>query len=276
MNTFYSKWLVIVSTTLLLCGCFDKESTTQLSFQPSYQGVALSCDTFFSKENKRWSYDQLQFYISDVSVKKQDGNWHSWLMSKTPYQTNNVGLLGEVCDASNKAENGSGNANWHLNFQSDVDLSQVSDIRFTLGIPFKFNHLNPLAQDSPLNDSSMFWVWQVGHKFLRLEIASKSENWLFHLGSTGCKAISVMRPPKESCLNPNRVTIELPINQRSTTKNRITFDLAKLLKGLQLKSENNCQSDPDNPACQQLFNNLGLVNNSSTQNSLSKDIFSNE
>jgi len=276
MKTIYTKWFVLVATSILLCGCFDKESTNQLSFQTSYQGVALNCKTFFSKENEKWSYEQLQFFISDVSVKKQDGNWHSWIMAKTPYQINNVGLLGEVCANNNKTENSLGNANWHLNFEHEEDLSQVSSIKFTLGIPFEFNHLNPLTQDSPLNDSSMFWVWQVGHKFLRLEMASTSHDWLFHLGSTGCKAPSVMRAPKEPCLNPNTVIFELPLNQGAEVKNRITFDLAKLFHDLKLTNENSCQSNRDDSTCLQLFNNLGLLNNSPTKNSLRKGVFSNE
>ena len=286
MNLVSAKWLLVMTMTLLLGGCFDKELTTQLSFKTSYQGIALNCNTFFSQENEQWSYNQLQFFISNVSVKKKDGSWYSWTMTETPYQTSNVGLLGEVCGENNKTENGSGNANWQLNFSSDEDLSQVSEIRFTLGIPFEFNHLNPLTQASPLNDSSMFWVWQSGHKFLRLEMENKTDDWIFHLGSTGCKAPSAMRAPKVPCINSNRVTFELSINQGAEVKNSITFDLAKLFNGLKLRGDNSCQSDTDNPTCQQLFNNLGLVNNSLANNVLDKNsltkmslntgVFSNE
>ena len=148
---------------------------------------------------------------------------------------------------------------------SSIDLSKIKEIKFTLGIPFELNHLNPLTQTSPLNVPTMFWVWQTGHKFLRFEMLSEDDSWLFHLGSTGCSAPSPMRPPSIECRHENRYEITLPLQNASSvllTNNNmelisvLKLDLAALLKNISTGKENNCQSSPSEISCQKLFKNL--------------------
>ena len=101
----------------------------------------------------------------------------------------------------------------------------------------------------------MFWVWRSGHKFLRLEIASDNDNWIFHLGSTGCQSVSPVRAPDEPCMNPNQVQIETKLTPSST----VVFDLSALLNGLSLTQETSCQSEPINEHCQLLFQRIGIT-----------------
>jgi len=256
------KWFVAVTLTLILTGCFDDKSVSHITFRTSYAGVPLDCNTGVSQVGKSWSYHQFQFYLSEVSIKTQDGSWQPWEMTTTSYQSNDVALLGEVCGENNQTTNNANNANWQVSFKTAENLAKVSAIKFTLGIPFELNHLNPLTQPSPLNDSSMFWVWQTGHKFLRLEMASQTDNWLFHLGSTGCTAPSAVRAPKQACLYPNTATVVVPMNKMSNSNNQISFDIAKLIQGLTIENKASCQSDVNNQACQLLFNNIGVTKSS--------------
>lgn len=246
----YFKYLLILFSTLLFIGCSaENEDVEALHFSPNFSGVVLDCDSIFSVKNKKWRYQKLQMYITNVQLQNKKGDWISWPMTVTNYQHSEVALIGENCLDDQEQ------ANWKIEFAAMPKLTEMSKIRFTLGVPFELNHLNPLTQTSPLNESSMFWVWQTGHKFLRVELASADDNWLFHLGSTGCSAPSVMRAPAKPCKQPNQVLMELPFN---TITKSIDIDLAGLLKGVTVTKNNSCQSAPDDKNCQQLLNNIGV------------------
>jgi uncharacterized repeat protein (TIGR04052 family) len=243
---------------IFLSGCLQKNVTTKIFFTPMYNSTALNCQTGFlpiyNKSSEAlnlqsWKYKQLQFFIHNIEIKTRDNTWQPWVMETNSYQSNNVALLGEICGEINKQ------SNWNLELNSLTKYQDITDIRFTLGIPFSLNHLNPLTQASPLNISSMFWGWRGGHKFMRVELATKNDDWLFHLGSTGCKALSPVRAPKEECLQPNRAVISLPFTQGTT---HIALDLSVLLNNVELTRENSCQSSPDKQSCKVLFENLGL------------------
>jgi len=262
---------VMFCLLFLLNGCSQVEELAQVKFNVSYENQELSCDVSFKHLNKQWELQQLQFFISDISLKNKQGNWHSWLMKKNNHQSHNVALIGEQCGDIKSTFN-----EWGIALSEQVNIHDFSAIKFTLGVPFALNHLNPLTQPSPLNDSSMFWVWQTGHKFLRLELKNADENWLFHLGSTGCKAPSAVRSPRNECLYPNRVEVELTLptqqkNKQSDSEQSIkqqaiksfdvNIDLAKLLNGLALNRNTFCQSSSTNEYCKPLFSSLGLDKN---------------
>jgi len=254
--------------TFIIClisivSCDNSQNTNitdnynKIAFLPTFHNTAIHCDSTFIHSTKKWHYTQLQFFISAIEFKhKSNKLWHSAPLVKSPYQTTDIALLGEHCDFQNKGNK----SNWSLTFKERINLAEISHFRFILGLPFSVNHLNPLTQESPLNMPSMFWGWQKGHKFFRFEISSDNDNWLFHLGSVGCKAPSPLRPPKQECRYPNRFVYELPISQQS---NQVTLELAALMKSIVLKQENSCQSLPNNTHCQTLFNNLNKTDEKS-------------
>lgn len=263
MISYIIKKILIVTAMLLLSttmlsGCLQNKQPTSISFQPVYENIALSCDNSFKQivtgfeqeqQVKQWQYQQLQFFIHNVEVRTKSNGWQPWLMTKKDNQADGVALLGEVCNES-KVQN-----HWQLELQPLSSSAVITNIRFTLGVPFVLNHLNPLTQPSPLNDSSMFWGWQGGHKFMRAELVSANDDWLFHLGSTGCKALSPVRAPKSECLYPNRVVVSLPFSEQDKA---IEFNLAALIGELALTRKNSCQSSVDEDSCKVLFNNLAI------------------
>ncbi len=251
-------FLHCLSATLLLLSACDnatsqKNSTAgNITFQPYFNDTAISCSSAISHSNKHWSYTQLQFFISNIELKNGAGQWQQALLEHSPYQTKQAALLGEQCYADQKSNN---KANWVLQLDSNSKLNEATDIRFTLGLPFAINHLNPLTQESPLNIPSMFWSWQIGHKFLRLEMVTKDDTWLYHLGSIGCSASSPMRSPEQECRYPNRYEFELPLNKQHKL---LKFELASLLNNVTLSAHTSCQSSPDSFSCQTLMSNLNL------------------
>ena len=230
-------------------GVSASKNNDEISFVPTFIGRSLTCDSTISHSNDSWIYTQLQFFISNIYLKDSSGQWQKATLEKSAFQTADVALIGENCNLSNEKSK----VNWSIKFIETAALINSTHIRFTLGLPFTVNHLNPLTQESPLNVPTMFWGWQQGHKFLRLEMSSKSNDWLFHLGSVGCKSASPLRAPKQECLYPNRYIFELPIGKEY---NHLVFELSTLLKDITLSNQTSCQSSPNKQSCQLLFSNL--------------------
>ena len=268
-SLFFSIAIFVFS----LSGCGDvKEAASvknnlhnTLTFSPKYQNRTLKCLSPFIHQGKAWQYSQLQLFVSDVEVKINTGQWLVWQLSKNKYQSDNVALLGEYCQG-NAIKQQQIKGNWQLLFEQSIDPSTISQLRFTLGVPFSLNHQNPLLQSSPLNIPNMFWVWQTGHKFFRLDMEEvndleQKDNWQFHLGSTGCKAPSPLRSPKTPCINGNQVKITLDINEsiKGEGFESINIDLTSLFSELIITKQNSCQSEPENDSCLPLFKTMGLL-----------------
>jgi uncharacterized repeat protein (TIGR04052 family) len=260
--------ITLLLSVTLLSGCFEQTRTQKVLFKPVYENMPLNCESNFhithakevkNGELKKWQYQQLQFYIYGVEVNTRTSGWQPWGMTTNSNQASNVALLGETCNENQEV------SNWKLELEPFDSSVEITDIRFTLGVPFELNHLNPLTQPSPINDSSMFWGWRGGHKFMRVELVSQDDDWLFHLGSTGCKSLSPVRAPKNECLHPNRVKVSLPFTDTTLA---LKFDLAVLLRDIALTRDNSCQSAVDEESCKVLFKNLNMESNSSNESLL--------
>lgn len=240
---FFRIFLMMIIFSIVACSEQGKHSS--ITFSPTFEQQLLQCEKEYNLDNSQWKLSQLYFYISQIYLQDSQGNWQSHSLKNTPLQSKNVALLGQNCRGTQKE-------NWRLIFEESLVLSDFKKIKFSLGVPFELNHLNPLTQESPLNDSSMFWVWQTGHKFIRLEMDSEADDWVFHLGSTGCKSASVMRAPNEACLYPNLYSFEVEISDPQP----LIFDLSLLTQGVKLSSKASCQSEHENTYCHSIFQNL--------------------
>ncbi len=144
-----------------------------------------------------------------------------------------------------------------------VPVGRYTGVRFTLGVPFDLNHEDPIVLPSPLNLTQMFWVWNSGFKFLRLDLTSTGQpNGLFvHLGSTNCTPSESVQDPPTSCAHPNRVAVSF--SGFDPDADTIVADIARLLDGANLDANAEgtgagCMSGPDDPDCGPIFRNLGL------------------
>ncbi|MBA6389542.1 metallo-mystery pair system four-Cys motif protein [Colwellia sp. BRX10-3] len=243
---------------------FTSSSNPQINVQLLWQNDVLDCQIPFDtgEVNKTWFIEQFQFFISDVQLGSDKTGWQKLNLAQNPFQAHDTVLLGTNCPSVKQQTGSIKNSNWIIELEpiSGASINENSAIRFTLGVPFKVNHLNPISQKSPLNLPSMFWVWQTGHKFMRLELATNNEQWLFHLGSTGCKSASVMRAPEQGCRYPNTFYFDLPIAKGEGNQLVLNLDLAALLKNVDLTASSSCQSEQDQDSCQQLFKNLAFDN----------------
>ena len=186
----------------------------------------------------------LRFYVSDLRMVDAHGQATPVRLAVAPpYQDERTALI-------SLADDNPGNAVVH----GTVARGDYVHMEFLLGIPFARNHGNPLEAEPPLDRSVMFWAWQSGHKFLRLDLGNA---WSFHLGSTGCHSASAVRPPQGECRRPNLARIRLPAS--AATDGQIDVDLGELIATVNPTTDANCMgSYADDDVCRRVLAALGL------------------
>ena len=187
----------------------------------------------------------LRFYVSDLHMVNAHGQATPVrLTAAPPYQDERTALV------SLPGDDESGNTVVH----GTVPRGDYVHLEFLLGIPFARNHGNPLQAEPPLDRPAMFWAWQSGHKFLRLDLGNA---WSFHLGSTGCHSASAVRPPQTECRRPNLARIRLPA--AVATDGQIEVDLGALMAAVDPTVDANCMgSYADDETCVRVLAALGL------------------
>ena len=247
-------------------GCSRSSDVKSIEIEIWNNGSLLDCNAFESDEQV-WSIKQFAFFISNVKLSNEN-NENQPKLSSTPWQTDDVALIQPhlaECSAKLNVESKIEQnepvvperlkTNNRLQFLTPVDLESLEQLSFTLAVPFELNHQNPLLQPSPLNLPTMFWSWRSGHKFFRLDLQSPSKNWVFHLGSVGCKATSTMRPAQGECLQPNRVSFYLGKKYNGT---KLVMHLDRLIKNTSMQNNDSCLFHSGQQNCDILISNLKI------------------
>ncbi|WP_338024841.1 MbnP family copper-binding protein [Alteromonas antoniana] len=213
-----------------------------------------TCPMTMKINNTDWIVDYFGLYVSNPEV-RIDGKWQAVSFTQNEWQTAKVALL-----KYHPSCGGDKAGNTKLKINASEKLMQLAtNLRFMVGLPFDENHANPLTQPSPLNDSTMFWSWQAGHKFIRLDIHNSqqpSQTWSYHLGSVGCESESAMRPPEKACKFTNRVEMILPMTQLDWELD-LSLSVPVMLSQVDLTQSEGCMFEsPENPVCGQLLKNL--------------------
>jgi uncharacterized repeat protein (TIGR04052 family) len=147
--------------------------------------------------------------------------------------------------------------NSNTSIRGDVEGTVFSGIRFTLGVPFEINHANPMTAPAPLNRGDLFWTWQSGYKFLRVDLADVTGEWSFHLGSTGCVSASALRAPESPCAQPNRVKVEL--HGFDPTREPVLVRADEFFRSMRTPQSGTCTGNyAHDPACADIYSKTGL------------------
>lgn len=254
----------------------------------SYNNIGITKSTIIPSD--------FRFYVSQVELIDNKGNAVPLKLDQDEvWQYEDVALL-DFEDGTGQCRNG--NSGIHTSVSGTVPQGHYTGVRFTLGIPFKTNHGDPTIAPSPLNFTAMFWAWQSGYKFVKIDMATsgqpqelkvpanttmkqkldtlnkfiasgapikksppKAAGFSIHLGSTDCASLSFTTPPDEQCKNPNRITIEFPVFD--TDKNVIVADLAVLLADTNVDvnaadTAPGCMSAQDDADCAHVMPAFGL------------------
>ena len=250
---------LILAVNNALDGCADRP--VEIQFRGMVGDEDFACGTTYSgigTGDSQFVPSDFRFYVTDVHLVtpggaevpvtlEQDGVW----------QYQNVAMI--------DFENGSGpcaafgNEATNTTVRGTVPAGVYTGVKFVLGLPFELNHGNAATAPSPLNFTSMFWVWRSGYKFIRVDTAD--DKFRIHLGSTGCEGGSATQPPT-SCAASNRPDVLL--SGFNPDHSVVVADLKALLSQNNIDSnaadtDPGCMSSPLDADCGPLFNSFGLA-----------------
>lgn len=250
----------------LASSCGAAEEPVTVTFSARVGDAPLRCGQTYSglgSSASDFTVGDLRFYIHGVNLITADGRDVPLALDQQPkWQKEDVVLL-DFEDGSATCESGTPETNSTV--VGTAPPGDYTGVRFTLGVPFALNHANAATAAAPLNLTSMFWNWNKGYKFLRVDGTTPGlESWVFHLGSTACEGDNAGNVT--DCDNPNRPQISF--DEVRPTSDSIIFDLAGLLSGADLESKTTntpagCMSGLTDPDCEVYFNNMGMPWNGS-------------
>lgn len=266
---------------LLACGDDDESGTppggepsageaqdiaVDLVFNATVAGEAVACDTMYSELGDSGASGMLadaRFFVSVLEARNADGQWVAIdLDQDTVWQHENVALIDFETGVGSCSATGTTETNDRVT--GTLPSGEYSALRFQLGIPFELNHLDDASAPAPLNSPGMFWYWQDGYKFVRIDwMPSEGQRWNVHLGSRMCEnGTGLQTDAPSSCSRSNRATITLENFDAAT--DAVDVDFAELVAGEEITtnlpdSPPGCMSDPPETGdCDSVFSSLGL------------------
>ena len=242
---------------LLALSCGDTgEPISSISVAAMVGDQALSCGqtyTGLGAAGADLTVRDLRFFVHDVRLVDASG-------AETPFELIDDGKWQDGTVALLDFEDGCGdmgNADLRTIIEGTAPAGEYTGIRFRLGVPEELNHQNPPDAAPPLSLSELFWTWNGGYKFLRLDARSSAfDGWRVHLGSTRCEGDMM---GNATCMDLN--TPEVALDGFDPLTGTVVADVAGLVEGSMLDNTVDppgCMSSPDDPDCAPIFDALGL------------------
>ncbi len=286
------KHLIATAALLSLGACAgaqQAERDVTISFAARIGDEAFKCGQSYAgigTTNARITPSDFRFYVSDVELIDASGKAVKLQLAQDGvWQFQNVALL-DFEDGSGPCRGGTTGVNARV-----VGKAPAGDYRgvsFTLGVPFDLNHRDPTVAPSPLNLTAMFWSWQAGYKFVKVDFTSASAmpmampmgsnapaaaghgghgagagqapGWSLHLGSTQCASGGATQPASQ-CVNPNRPRVTFA--NFDFARDTVIADVKPVLAGANVDmnaagTSPGCMSFPNDPDCVTVLPALGL------------------
>ena len=257
--------LVFAATTPALA-----QELVAIRFAAHVNGAAFACGQSYrglGSTGATATPTDFRFYVHDVHLLRADGTAVPVTLAESAWQGEGVALL--------DFENGSGpcgqggNAATNDTLRGTVPSGAYHGIRFTLGMPERLNHQDPTVAPSPFNLTAMFWNWQNGYRFLKVDFqvagqalpdAGRRGGFSVHLGSTQCAAAAPTEPGRD-CRNPNRPVVTL--TGFDPLAEPVIADVAPVVARVDLTRNTEgtspgCMSFPNDPECRTVLPALGL------------------
>lgn len=233
-----------------------------LTFTAAVNGAAFDCGSSYDKvglTGTTWTPLDFRLYVHDVVLYDHDGNAVPVELEQDGMWQYQTVVLLDFEDKTGSCTNGTPETNTVIH--GAVPAGMYHGVGFKVGVPFELNHADASTAPSPLNLTSLFWNWQSGYKFMRIDGKSTGipEGMSFHLGSTACSADAY--GTVTGCDNPNRPDITLDAMDAEMAT--ITVDYGALMAGVDLDTNTEatmaiCMSEPGDTDCAGAFAALGL------------------
>lgn len=233
----------------------------KVQFEARVGAEVFGCDKTFSGVGNPpadVTIADYRLYVHDLALHKADGTLVPITLDQDglwQYQT--LALL-DFEDASGSCQNGTPETNTAV--LGSAPAGEYDGIAFKVGVPFELNHQDAAVAPSPLNLSALFWNWNGGYKFVRIDSVPVGAAAAFnlHLGSTGC--VDDGNGGVSSCARPNRPEVTLTGFDPLTTP--IVIDYAAVVAASDLATNAGgppgCMSGVADPECGPVFEKLGI------------------
>lgn len=264
MRRVNAVWMAASFGLACGAGCDDQAASTraiEIAFEARAGDVAFAAGVpleGIGTTDSTFTASDFRAYVHDVRVVTEDGaEVPVSLTDDGVWQASGVALLDFEDGAG--GEEGNEPTNTKLVGEIPDDTGAIVGLRFRLGVPPDLNHLNVSVQPSPLNLSAMFWGWQAGFKYLRVEGRSTGQpaGLYVHVGATDCTGSTT---DGFSCGNPNLGEIEL--DGFDPDANVVIADLAGLFAGVDVDADGGgapgCMADVTDPECPPIFDAIGI------------------
>jgi uncharacterized repeat protein (TIGR04052 family) len=199
-----------------------------------------------------------RLYIHDVRLRRADGEDVPVSLDQDGlWQYQDVVLL-DFEDKSGGCANGTQPTNGVV--RGRVPAGEYDGLSFKMGVPFELNHGNAATAESPLNLTGLWWNWNQGYKFLRIDSVPEAggDGFIVHVGSTGC--IADDDGGVAACDRPN--VAEIVFTDIDPLSTKVLVDYAALVQdsevGANAGGQPGCMSDPTDPDCLPVFTRLGI------------------
>lgn len=255
--------ILLIFATALAASVFGQKNTPiSVNFQAVVGNTPFDCRESYpgiGSTGSTITVSDFRLYVQDVRMIDMSGN-------ETPVRLINDGKFQTESVAMLDFENGEGNCSSgtkeiNRSIRGEVPKGKYKGLKLTVGVPEDLNHLDPTLQPTPLNISKMMWSWQMGYKFVRIDMRTtgRPNGYVLHLGSTNCKTDAASG--KTSCGNANRP--EFVFESFDVSKDTVMVDLKALFAGANVdvnveKTAAGCMSFEGDSDCLPVFRNLGL------------------
>lgn len=254
---------------LLAFGCGDDETDeaplpVAIQFAARIHGEDFVCMKEYLEVGEPpapFTLTDARFYVHDVKLVDDSGRAHTVELDDAPFQGNGIALLDfeDGCGPDGTAET-------NTTITGVVDAGVYRALEFTLGVPPERNFIDLASAEPPLDETGMFWTWQSGYKYLKIDGFTPSDDggihpFLLHVGAIGCPGENPQAPPTGACDSPNRVRYRLDGFEldRTTVVARIADVFAESdLSSNTAGTAPGCMSEAKDPECSVLLPRLGV------------------
>jgi uncharacterized repeat protein (TIGR04052 family) len=254
-----------LGSSLLACGS-DGAGELQIQVNPLVAGDTFSCSrTYAGIGTGKATARPLDFrlYVNHLTLKTASGESVPFVLKEDElWQRDGVALL-DFEDDTGSCKTGSPETNAVLVGTAPARSDYVA-LQFAIGLPTSMNHLDAATAPAPFNAPGMWWSWQGGYKYVRIDIASESNpgGYYFHLGGTDCAG-----GVKDgiTCKYDNIASVALSGFQMG--KSQLNLDIAPLYSGVDINHTVDgmtdfvagCMAFSGDPECPAMFSALGLA-----------------
>jgi len=232
----------------------DKRVSLQFALTHGTTPVGCGAELVVGSDDATVTLSDARVYVYDVALVDADGATVPVVLDENDWQRDGVGLL-DFEDGTEACTNG--NAPTHTALDGTVPAGDYVGLTFRVGVPAALNHADAATADPPLNFTALFWSWQSGYKFIRIEALNGGPGLRLHLGSTGCTDVE----GETVCARGNRPLVTL--DAFDADADTVLLDLQATWSTSPAGSNTEgtapgCMSAPDDPECVGVFEALAL------------------